>query len=417
MTGRRRHWVSRSLARFRTAGRLTVAQFRQQKLQLLLAVIGVALAVLAITLLVSTGLGVLETGQEQFDTADRDLWVTSSETRMTADGGGGFENTLYDSRNLSTEMESHDGVSDAVPLAFDMAYINNGEANEPQSVVATGVSGSGPAVQVTEGEELPTDPHFVDESEEVDTTREVLIDQETAQTHNITVGDTISLGGSLTAAQDNQFTVVGISSTFEEMSGAPTVTLPLNEFHQVTGTTQTEPATFITVTVEDDADVEAVQQDLEATYPEYEIRSNQEQLSAVLQEQVIHLAAAGALIVLAISAGVALTMSLLSLVVYQQRQTFAALTAQGVSPALLIYTVIGQGLVIGILGGTFGVALTPPAVIGLNRLSEAVVGFEGLVQTAPWVYAVAVGIAVGIGTSAAMIAGWRVSRSAPLDHL
>ncbi|MDG5821306.1 ABC transporter permease [Natronococcus sp. A-GB7] len=417
MIDRSRRWANRSLARLQTAGRLTIAQFRQQKLQLLLAVIGVALAVLAITLLVSTGLGVLETGQEQFDTADRDLWVTSSETRMTADGGGGFENTLYDSRTLSTEMESHDGISDAVPLAFDMAYLDNGETDEPQSVVATGVSGGGPAVEVTEGGELPTDPHFVDDPEEVETTREVLIDQETARTHNISVGDTVSVGGSLTAAQDTQFTVVGISSTFEEMSGAPTVTLPLNEFHRITGTTETEPATFITITVEDDADVEAVQQDLESAYPEYEIRSNQEQLSAVLQEQVIHLAAAGALIVLALSAGVALTVSLLSLVVYQQRQTFAALTAQGVSSSLLICTVIGQGLVIGVLGGTIGVALTPPAVIGLNRLSELVVGFEGLVQTAPWVYGVAVGIAVGIGTSAAMIAGWRVSRSAPLDHL
>ncbi|NKE37481.1 ABC transporter permease [Natronococcus sp. JC468] len=409
--------MSRSLARVRTAGRLTVAQFRQQKLRLLLAVIGVALAVLAITLLTSTGLGVLETGNQQFETAERDLWVTSGETRITAADGGGFENTLYDSRNLSAEMRSHDGVSNAIPLAFDTVYIKTGAESEVQTFIATGLPGGGPSVQVSEGEGLSGDPYYSNGSYDGNMTRELLIDEETAETQNLTVGDTVNVGGSLTATEDNQYTVVGVSSTFEQMLGASTVTMPLSEFHQITGTTQTEPATFITITVEDDADVETVQEDLEAAYPEYDIRSNQEQLSAVLQEQVILLAAAGALIVLAIGAGIALTMSLLSLVIYQQRQTFAALTAQGVSSALLIYTVIGQGLVIGVLGGTTGILLTPPAVAGLNRLSAAVVGFEGLVQTAPWVYASAVGIAVVIGTIAAAIAGWRVGRAPPLEHI
>ncbi len=413
----RRHWASGRLARVRTAGRLTVAQFRQQKFRLLLAVVGVALAVLAITLLVSTGLGVLETGQDRFDTADRDLWVTSDETRITAAGGGGFENALHDSRTLAAEIEAHEDIEHAVPLAFDMVYLSESDAAEPQPIVATGVTGDGSAVQVTEGDGLSGDPHYANGSYDGEPTREVLIDEETAHAQNLSVGDTVGVGGSLSATRDNTFTIVGISSTFEEMSGASTVTMPLSEFHQTTGTTGTEPATFITITVEDGADVEAVQQELEATHPDHEIRSNQEQLSAVLQEQVIHLAAAGALIVLAVGAGVALTVSLLSLVVYQQRDTFAALTAQGVSSVLLIYTVIGQGLVIGVLGGALGVGLTPPAVYGLNQLSEALVGFDGLVQTAPWVYALAVGVAVGIGTSAAMIAGWRVSRAAPLDQL
>jgi putative ABC transport system permease protein len=382
-----------------------------------LAVVGVALAVLAITVLVSTGVGVLETGQERFDTADRDLWVTSGETRLTAAGGGGFENTLDDSRTLAAEIESHEGVSDASPLAFDMVYLSSGAESEPQAVLATGVAGDGPAVQVTDGDGLSGDRHYSNGSYDGEPTRELLIDEETARTHNLSVGDTVTVSGSHTASGNSPFTVVGTASTFEEMSGAPTVTLPLSEFHQLTDTTQTEPATFLTITVADDADVERVQQDLESTYPEYEIRSDQEQLSAILQEQVLHLAAAGALIVLAVGAGVALTVSLLSLVVYQQRDTFAALTAQGISPTLLIYTVIGQGLVIGLLGGAIGVGLTPPAVYALNSLSEALVGFEGLVQTAPWVYGGAVGVAVGIGTCAAVIAGWRVSRSAPLDHL
>ncbi|MFB1066382.1 ABC transporter permease [Natrinema sp. H-ect4] len=412
-----RNWASSHFARSQTAANLTVAQFRQHKLRLLLAVIGVALAVLAITLLAGTGIGVLETGEQQFNAAERDLWVTAGETRITSAGGGGFENSLYNSRGVSAEMESTEGVQHAIPLAFDTMYVSTTGSDDFNTFVATGVPVGGPSIQVTDGEELTGDPHYANGTYDGEMTREVLIDKETAQSLNVTVGDTINIGGSLAAARQNEFTVVGISPTFERMLGTPTVTMPLSELHEVAGNTQTEPATFITITVEDGADVETVQQNLEAKYPEYEIRSNQEQLSAVLGEQVIVLAAAGALVSLAIGAGVALTMSLLSLVIYQQRKTFAALNAQGVSSVLLIYTVIGQGLVIGVLGGGIGILLTPFGVVGLNRLSAAVVGFDGLVQTAPWIYGGALGIAIGIGTCAAAIAGWRMSRRPPLEAL
>ncbi|ELY62792.1 ABC transporter permease [Natrinema versiforme] len=410
-------WLSDSLLRLRTAGSLTIAQFRQQKLRLLLAIIGVALAVLAITLLAGTGIGVLETGEQQFNAAERDLWVTAGETRITSAGGGGFENTLYDSRNLSTEMESQEGVSHAIPLAFDTVYAGTNSSGEFNTFIATGTPQGGPAIHVTDGDSIQGDPHYANGTYEGEMTNKVLIDEETANELDVGIGDTIHIGGSLAAARGNEFTIVGISPTFEQMLGTPTVTMPLSELHEVTGNTQTEPATFITITVEDGSSVDTVQQDLEESYPEYEIRSNQEQLSSVLQEQVLLLAAAGVLVFLAISAGVALTMSLLSLVIHQQRQTFAALTAQGISSSLLIATVVGQGLIIGILGGGAGVLLTPPAVAVLNRLAATIVGFDGLVQTAPWIYAGALGIAVVIGTIAAATAGWKISRVPPLELL
>ncbi len=89
------------------------------KLRLGLAIIGICLAVLAMTLLAGTGVGVLETGGQQFDAADRDLWMTAGETRLTPTGGGGFENTLYDSRNVSAAVSQQEGVRNAVPLAFE----------------------------------------------------------------------------------------------------------------------------------------------------------------------------------------------------------------------------------------------------------------------------------------------------------
>ncbi|MCU4753688.1 ABC transporter permease [Halobacteria archaeon AArc-curdl1] len=396
---------------------LSTAQLRHHRLRLGLAIVGVALAVLAVTLLAGAGIGVLETGTQQFESADRDLWVTAGETRITSAGGGGFENSLYDSRSVAAEMEAHDGVRNAAPLAFETVYVATSPDAEFRTIVATGVPGSGASVTITDGESLSGDPHYAGGTYDGERTNEILIDEETARQLDVGVGDTLYVGGSLASARNNEMTVVGISPTFEQLLGTPTITVPLSELHAVTGETVFEPATFITITLEDDADAEAVQRDLEASYPEYEIRTNQEQLEAVLQEQVLVLAAAGTLVVLAIGAGIALTLTLLSLVVAQQRKTLAALRAIGLSPLVTSVAVIWQGVTIGLLGGLLGLALTPPAVALLNRLGGAVVGFDDLVRTATWVSLAGLLIAVGIGTLAAAIAGWRVGRTPVLEDL
>lgn len=409
--------LARIFTRIRVAGGLAVSQLTHHKLRLSLAIIGVALAVLATTLLAGTGIGVIDTGTQQFDSADRDLWVTAGETQITSQGGGGFENSLYNSRSVSDEMGSHHGVRHAIPLAFESVYVGTEPDGEFETFLGSGVRSGGPAVSVTEGEQFDGDPHYANGTYEGEMSHEVLIDEETAQALDIDIGDTVHVGGSLSAARENKFTVVGISPTFEQMLGTPTVTMPLSELHEVTSTTETEPATFITITVEDGASTDTVQSDLEESFPEYNIRSNDEQLQAVLQEQVLVLAAGGALVVLAVGSGGALTLNLLALIVYQQRREFAALKAQGISAGLLVATVIGQGLLIGGFGALLGVGLTPPAVAVLNEFAATVVGFEGLVQTSTDIYLWGIVIAIGIGTVAAAFAGWRVSRAPPLEYL
>lgn len=61
--------------------------------------------------------------------------------------------------------------------------------------------------------------------------------------------------------------------------------------------------------------------------------------------------------------------------------------------------------------------LTPPAVDLLNRLAVVAVGFDGLAQMTPEILLGRLTIAVVIGTIAAALAGWWVSRAPPLEHL
>jgi len=405
-------WGRRARA---TAG-IVLAQLTRNRLRTTFAIIGIVLAVLSTTLLAGVGAGVFETGQAQLDAADRDLWVSSGPIGISATTGG-FENTLYDAHVVGNDIERIDGVRNTVPLGFQTVYVSD-TGEEFSTIIGTGVTGSGSSVSISEGEAFPSSAvHYAGGNYSGPMSHEVMIDRQMAEQFDVGVGDTLYIGGTLSSARANEFTVVGISDTFSRFLGAPTVTMPLSELQTVTGSTITDSATFITVSVEDGADVEDVQKRIQAEYPEFTVRNNQEQLEAVLQNQALVLAGGVTLVVLAFIAGLALTTNLLGLVVYQQRETLAALQATGMSQSTLVGLIAGQGLVIGIVGGIFGVGLTPPLANILNRIAERLVGFDGLVQVPTEMLFVGFGIATVVGTVSAAVVAWRISRLDTLEAL
>lgn len=406
------------LTRLRGVIGLAMTQLRYGRSRTVMAIFGVALAVLSMILLASVGVGVLETGEQQFERADRDLWMTGGPIELTTAGGGGFENSIEGAHRISRELEARDDIRTAVPLGFETLYIRGNEAQAFETIIATGVTGTGgSSVQITAGTDLSGGRHYAGGEYDGPMTREVIIDQRTAERLDLDVGDTVNLGGSLAIARDTEYTVVGISPTFSQMLGTSTVVLPLAELQTLTGTTGTDPATFITITVEPGADIDAVQQDVQAMYPEYEVRTNREQLEATVGQQAVVIVAAGVLSVLAVVSGIALTTALFTMLVYQQREQFAALKAIGVRQASIVGIATGQGIVLGLLGGVVGVSLAVPTARVLNWLMAEIVGFEGLVQLQPQFLAGGFALAVCIGTLSAATAAWRLSRLPPIHRL
>lgn len=409
-----------SLLGFFNRGRATVAimlaQLTRNRLRTTLAIIGIILAVLAATLLASAGAGVLETGQSQLDSADRDLWLTSGPVGLSATSGG-FENTLYDAHTVSRDISSIEGVQKGNAIGFQTVYASAG-GEDFSTIIGTGATGSGSAVSISQGQGFPSSyQHYAGGSYNGEMSREVIIDTQTAEQFNVGVGDTLFIGGTLASARSNEFEIVGISNTFSQFLGTPTITMPLSELQTITGSTDTDAATFITVATEDGADLSTAQQRIQDEYPAFTTRTNQQQLEAVLQNQALVLAGALTLVVLAVVAGVTLTTNLLGLVVYQQRPTLAALQAVGLSQSTLITIIAGQGLLLGIIGGLVGVGLTIPAAEGLNRLAAALVGFDGLVQVSTRILIGGFGIATVVGTISAAVVAWRVSRLDTLEAL
>lgn len=399
--------------KLRVAAAVAAAQLRHDRARTALAIVGVAVAVLATTLLASVGYGVVETGQERFDASGRDLWITGG---TISEGPGNFGASILNAHEVSRDIESRDDVQSAIPMAFQGVYVGNG-SGEMQTVVGVGISDGGPFISYEEGELPHGDVHYANGSYDGPRFDEVVVDPRTAALFDVGVNDTLYIGGSVESARNNEVTVVGISSTFSSFLGAPTVTTYLSELQAMTGTTGTDRATFVAVDVESGENASAIAQQLERQYPEYEIRTNDEQMQSVLRQNAVVIAVGGALVVLAVVAGFALTVNILSIVVFQQREELAALTALGVSSRTLVSMVAAQGILLGALGGLLGVAVTPPFAVALNYIAAEIVGFEGLVRAPESVLVVGGAIALVVGTGAAAIAGWRTLRTVSVEQL
>ncbi len=407
----------RWLARTGAGVGIGLAQLRGYPARTALVVAAVALAVLSTTLLASVGAGVLETGGERFAAADRDLWVSGGPTRLAPGQVGGVENGIVGAHELAAAIEGHEDVRNAAPLAYGTLYVGT-DPDDLRTFVGVGVPGGGSSVQYVAGSGFTRgDVHYAGGSYDGPMTHEVVVDPRAAELLGVGVGDTLHVGGTLAAARANRFEVVGVSPTFSRFLGTPTVTLPLSELQTVTGTAGSDRAAQITVTLRDGADAEAVRADLQRQFPDYAVRTNREQLRAVLGGQAAVLASAVVLVVLAVVAGAALAVNVLALLVHHQRDAFAALKAAGVSSWTLGGAVAWQGLAVALLGAAVGLALTPAGVAGLNLLAERLVGFEDLVRAPSWVYLTGGGLAVGIGLLGGLVAAWRVARLEPLAEL
>ena len=407
------------VSRLRAVIGLGLAQLRYDRLRTVFAVLGITLAVLATTLLAGTGIGVVETGERMFDASGRDLWVTGGAVSLAPGSVGGFENPLHDAHRLATDIESHDDVATAVPMAFQTVYVSP-DGEEFTTIVGTGAPARGGSVEITEGREFSgRDPHYGGGTYNGTMLHEVVIGEETAETLGVGVGDTLYIGGTIASARQHEFTVVGISPTFSRFLGTRTAVLPLSELQEVTGTTGSDAATMIAISLESDARTTAsrVEAELQEQYPAYHVRTNEEQLRATLRDQAVVIASGGCLVVLAVVSGAALTVNLLMSIVYHQRRELSALKALGSSTSTLVGVVFVQAIGLGILGGLLGVSLTYPAAAGLNALAARLVGFEGVVRMPRWVLLSGFAIALVMSLLGALAAGLRVSRLSPLDGL
>jgi len=410
-------------ARLRAIAAFSAAQLRHYRGRTALAALGVALAVLLMTLLVGLGEGATTAGTDALQWIDRDLWMTTGNLELAPGSVGGVRNELTDAHAVTADVAAREDVASAGALSFQTVYVAANDSSGPPDAdtfrTVVGVGGisteGGSALNVREGRGFSTgDRHYANGSYDGPWSNEVVIDERTAATLNVSVNDTIHVGG--TIANARAYRVVGISPTFSTFLGTDTVTLHLSELQALTGKTASDPASIVAITVADGTDPGAVEADLESEYG-YEVRTNREQLRAFVGGNAGVVASAAALAVVGVVAGIVLVVNVLATLVSHQRRELAALRAIGVSSPTLVGAVLGQGVGIGLLGSAVGVGLAPVAAVGLNAVVADLTGFTGLVRTPLWVLAMGSVLALVMGSVGAATAAWRVVRTDPLAHL
>ncbi|WP_225335283.1 ABC transporter permease [Halomicrobium urmianum] len=406
----------RVLARSAGAVGVAVRQLAAARGRIVLAVAGVATAVLLITLMAGLGHGMTEAGTEALTYIDQDLWATAGPLQLAPGRVGGIENSLLDAHERSDDIATHPDVQGADALTFQSVYLSP-TTTEFDTVVGVGVTGNGSGVGLGEGERFNrSDVHYDSGSYGGPMTHEVVLDRDLAEQLNVSRGDSVYVGGTLADARANEFTVVGTTGRFSTFLGAPTAVVHLSELQTVTGTAGSDRASMIGIRVERDADHDATAESLSAEHPDLSIRTQRQQFRSVFENQGAVLASAVTLVTLAVVVGTGLVANTLGLVVYQQRRELAALRAIGLRARTLLSLVGLQGLSLALGGVAVGIALTPVAADAINGVVEDLVGFPDLVKLPPDVYAAGVAVGLVIGLLGATVAGYRVASMNPTDH-
>ena len=382
-----------------------------------LAVAGITVAVVLAITLGSVGHGVTTNGGQAIELINRDLWATTGSVALRPGGVGGVANPVQNAHERTAAFEATEGVSDADALGFNAVYVSD-TPSDFETIVGVGVTGSATEANMEAGTAFGTvDLHYGSGDYDGPMTRELLIDRRTAERFDVGVGDELYIGGTIATAEQQSFEVVGITSTFSRFLGAPTVTLHLSELQTVVGTTGTDPAAVIAITTPQDTSTDRVQRRLEQRFPEFSVRTNDEQVRAITGRQSTLLVAAGLLVLLAIVTSILLTANVAALLVQQQRESLAVALATGMRPSTLAVAVVVQGAFLGLSGAVLGCLLALPMIAGVNAVVGTLTGFGDLLLAPPWLYLLGGTLAVGFGVGGSLAGAYLVVRLDPVRVL
>ncbi|MEC8762867.1 MAG: ABC transporter permease [Actinomycetota bacterium] len=387
-----------------------------------------------------------------------------SQSRLTAD----FMRGTLDASTVES-VASLDGVAAAsgalsltnitfsgeMPDRSQMQQGGPGESGEPPAGGPDGAGGSafdldsftvlgidpddtavGPlsAVEVSEGRALAAG----DAGELV-----AVVDASYATTNEISVGDTIDVGGS-------EVEVVGlIASTSSDADTAANVYIPLDVAQSLAGLDDVVSTVYVQSTSANQID--AVQAEIEDSVAGATVSSHSDLASTVSSS----LASASSLItnlgtwlsILVLAVALALAVLFTISGVTRRTREFGTLKAIGWSNGRVVGQVAGESVIQGLIGGAIGLAVGLAGIWIINLISPTISstaastgqagpgqgggpmggGFGGMAQQAAdivlhapitlWVVAAAVGIAIAGGLIAGAFGGWRAARLSPAEAL
>lgn len=218
-----------------------------------------------------------------------------------------------------------------------------------------------------------------------DDTAGVLLGEPSARRLGATIGDTIRLTGRLdprvvTAAVERVVTVRGVARYIYDAKDQPSIAVTLALAQRLGGPTATDRASMLLVKIATDTGVEPVTSRLRARYPTVSMNSvadmvAQFRLRLSYFRQLSLILGAIALIVTVLLVG-----TLLAISVNERIGDIAALRAIGIARTTILGQVLVEGMLLTIVGGTFGVALGLGTARGLDAILTSFPGLPAAIS-------------------------------------
>jgi putative ABC transport system permease protein len=221
----------------------------------------------------------------------------------------------------------------------------------------------------------------------------------------LTAGDTLSVAS-------GEFRIVGVYSSglaFEDQGAA----LPLEAAQRIAGSGT--DATTIAISVAAGSATDEVAERLERAFPGTVAVSDPGQVERLDTNALLVDKATVVLTALALLLGAIMVMNTTLMTVLERQGEFALLVAVGWPAWQIIRLVIGQAVLLGLLGASLGLPLGllaaefAPRLLGVSALVDPTVSVGGL--------ALALGVALSTGVLGSLYPAWRVTRLQPAAAL
>jgi len=189
---------------------------------------------------------------------------------------------------------------------------------------------------------------------------ELMLGYLAAQNLGLHVGSTLQMN-------KNGFTVVGLYSTGQSLGDAGAM-LPLQWFQ----TYQRQPSqyTLLFVRVADGAGIPAVQERVDASFPQLVSIRTLEQFGRADRSLSLITAANGGATLLALLIGAIVVMSAMTMSFIERTREFGVLSAVGWTPWRIGLMIVAEALCIGALGMAGGVGLAMLAILGIQHVGS-----------------------------------------------
>ncbi|QIB79211.1 ABC transporter permease [Haloferax volcanii] len=396
------------LAGRRVLGRLRTTSSKQ----VLLSVIGVALAVTLMTTVsgIALGLG----AENAIQSEGVDYWVVPEASTASSVAVSVGSPQLGDTHAITDRLARDERVDYATPVQTQLVTLAPEDGSTDEYVLAAGIippEEPTSVVGVSTEALTPGDPHYANGSYDGPRTGELVLNDAAAELLGVSAGDevTASVGGSRA-----EFTVADVreGSLSSGVGPVPVALVHLSELQTMTGSTEGDLADQLLVST----DSAGVRSDIEALYPRTSVVTQTGLAVRGASTSSLPLAMAAVSLVVAVLVGVLFVATMMGLEVNADRRNLAVLSAMGYRTSSQMLLVVAETVVVATVGGVVGVVAGIGGIHLTNAITRELLGVQ-VALFDPVLVGYSVAVAALIGLVSSIYPAWLTWRTPTLEAM